>query len=172
MPELDELVRNELSEIILKIYVLGPDPNSSPVDEHDEKLRTKRVQIKDALIELGHDVSFPEDHINAISDPSINPMLAERILLSDAELIVVLAKTPGTLFEIGMLAFKSGLAQKSHIFMSEEFEGGAPHLACKHFVDVGGEFAEYTYPDDLDKCDLLSQVVEKIRRVQTAKYFA
>ena len=172
MPDLNEQIRDELSEIVLYILIFGPNPDSTPEDDHDEGLRLKRIQIKEALAELGHDARFPEEQINAVTDPEINPVVAERFLIANADLLVVLAKTPGTLVEIGFLAFQTELAMKSHLFMSQIFEGGLSHQTCRHLADLGAEFSEYVFPGDLDSCHLLGQVVDKVRRVQIAKYFA
>ncbi len=167
-----ELIARALKENSIRVLVFGPSPTSTSPEPLTQGLRKKRIEIRDALRDLGHQAEFPEDLIDPTQPPPFNnPVAQEKLLMADYDLVMVLIGPPGTNVELGMIASDQDLCRKSSLFLCRDHLGGLAHQACLFAEQFDAHFAQFTYPEDLVDCHLLTAAEEMIRKVQAGKTF-
>ena len=99
-----------------------------------------------------------------------NPVLQELLIMNEYDYIVTLVDSPGTIAEATLISLKPDLARKSSLFMDDEYKEGLPAKACQLAAELGGHFATYAYPGDLDDCNLYGMIEKRVTLIQTIKY--
>ncbi len=161
------LLRNSIDSVKLNILVFGPRVTPLSSEERTRNLQLKRIQIKEELERLGHNSKYAEELV----DPSLgNMMMQEELLMREYDLIVALVGSPGTIMEAGFISKSPQLANKAQLFMDADHTDGAVAEGCRLAEELGAYFKEYSYPDDLTLCHLLSFVKERVAKAQKIRY--
>ncbi|MBT3055803.1 MAG: hypothetical protein KME69_13130 [Candidatus Thiodiazotropha sp. (ex Codakia orbicularis)] len=172
MKTISELINIALSDQKLNILLFGPNPSPPSTDERIRKFQLKRDEIRQAL-ELEHVVNYGEEVVNpSLPPPYDNLFLQEIFLLQEYDLVINLISGSGTVVETTMIAMKPDIAKKSHLFLDENHIDSFVGQACKAAQVIGAEFSTFIYPTDIDDCNLLGMVREKVRALQYAKFLS
>jgi len=130
--------------------------------------------LRRALAKEGHEVILIEEEIKgSLPAPLDNAWVQELAILRSYEsfdLIIILVHTPGTNVELGVISSTKELAERSQLFLCDQYQTGAAWVACQAAVLVGAVFTPYTYPADIVDCHLTAKVLEKVRAVQIGKF--
>lgn len=157
----------------LKILVFGPQVASPAGDDRTQKLQKKRIEIRQKLEASGHDVKYAEDLVDpTLPGVAANAIVQELLIMNEYDYIVTLVDSPGSIAEAALIASKPALARKASLFMDDEYKNGLPAQACQLAADMGGHFATYTYPGDLDACNLYGMIETRVTLIQTIKYLS
>ena len=158
-------------DIKLKILVFGPNPAVSHPEGFTADLAKKRQEIRDALQEDGHTAVFPEDLMKGSLDGSIgNAYMWEMMLVREYDMIVNLVGSYGSVDELSLFN-REELARKVSIFFNEAHTNGLAYAHAQTIEDLGGKLDTYVYPVDLEVCNLMKNVREKVRVLRTGKFF-
>lgn len=167
---------NDYTLIPLAILVFGPSPRGSTVDTHLEALRKKRDEIRVELQRqaASHTVHYGEDIRDSKLPPPVknNAFFQEDQALREYDLVVVLVYSPGTNVELGQIAGREQYARKAVLFLDAAFEGSYADSACEAAETFAALYCRYDYPTDITDCHLLSRVMERVGKVQFAKYMS
>jgi hypothetical protein len=167
--ELDQL-RKAAHNFPLSILVWGPSE-----DGGDEKEYNARCDIRDKLIERGHDAKFSEDlcnHENALDDPIDDEKLQAEV----ADVIIMIYKSRGTQTEVDrILHSRREIAQKTIILVDERVQSSInSSLSGKSWLKLSSEVNEViTYsklPLDKSIIDEIYNLMEKKRQTEYVKY--
>lgn len=170
---IESLLAKNVTNILLKILVFGPQVKTLSDHERTRNLQLKRKQIREELEIVGHYVQYAEDLV----DPDLpgqlcNVFLQEIVLMNEYDLIVTLVDSPGSICEATAIAMRPSLAQKASLFVDFEYSEGLVAKACDSAKQCGADYRTYKYPEDLIDCHLLGFVKEKIKNVQIVKYLS
>lgn len=159
-----------MKNIHLNILVFGPQLNHVSTDVRIGKLQNKRKQIRLELEELGHFVRYAED----LCDPNLPSaqgiaFFQEIIIMREFDLIVNLVETPGSIVEAATIACKPDLARKTSLFLNGEYLAGLVASSLEAARFHGADVNNYRYPEDLDECHLLGQVIRRVEKAQFVK---
>lgn len=166
------IIEKTAKKFKLNILVYGPSPGVDSSCSRTNAIRDKRVQIKDRLISDGHSAHFPEELADPDATPPINPVHFEEILMSAYDFIIVITESPGSLIETGIICSNPKYAAKSHFFISGDYRDGLPFQAVLRAKELGGEYDEFRYPEDIRDCHLLTRIIAKIEEIQLSKFLA
>ncbi len=172
MRDVRSLIRDQLRAVRLDVLVFGPALDPPSGDPYIAALQIKRQEIRDRLIAEGHSARFGEE----VVDPSLPPLLADPLLqevavMREADFIVVLVGSPGTLIEGKAITHDPSLRSKAAFYCFDEHKDG---IAVKHFIWAGehaGSTCQLTTLPDVQACHLTTAVLEKIQTVQLARAF-
>ena len=82
-------------------------------DPRTLNLQNKRIQIRQELEKLGHNVKYAEDEVDPnLPSPQNNAFLQEIVIMREYDLIFNLVDTPGTINETGLIASRPGFIAK------------------------------------------------------------
>lgn len=167
------LLGKTIINISLRILVFGPQVKVLSEDERTRNLQLKRIQIRNELEDLGHHVRYAEDLVDPdLPGATSNVFLQEIVIMNEYDLIVTLVDSPGTNAEATAIALKPNLAQKASLFVDFDHREGLVAQACSLAQQLGADYRNYHYPEDLVECNLLGFVKEKIQNVQLVKYLS
>ena len=151
--------------------MFGPQVATISADERTAKLQAKRIQIRERLEELGHDVKYAEDIVDPnIDGPAGNPFFQEMFIMQEYDMIVTLVESAGSITEATLIAREPLLARKASLFMDQEFQDGLVGKACETAAEFGAHYRLFQYPADLDDCHLLGFVKNRAESFQMMKY--
>lgn len=142
-------------------------------NERTKNLQLKRIQIRKALEASGHFVKYAEDLVDPnLPSPQNNAVLQEIVIMAEIDLIINVVDSPGSIVELGLIANKSSLSQKSTLFLDASYSTGLVAEQCLLAVELGANFETFNYPEDLVQCNLLGFVKERVEKTQFAKLFS
>jgi hypothetical protein len=157
--------RIRAAEFSLDILVWGPA-------QSDSLEYRKRVEIRDALREDGHNADFSEDLLPP--DPPPDPLQDELFQVDAANLVVVLYGSRGTQTEVDRLLSHSQFAEKALVFLTPETLaaalGSVSQATWKTLQKVGQVF-EYTTAQ-LEACWVVGKACEEAQVLRRAAYAA
>ena len=165
------LLAKNVTSILLKVLVFGPQVHSPSSDPRTAKLQAKRIQIRQELEKAGHHVKYAED----IVDPTVggaggNVFFQELLIMREYDFIVIVVDSPGSITEMAAISVDPALARKSSLFLDEAYLNGLVAAACSQAEDIGAHFRTYAYPKDLDDCHLLTEIEGRVAKIQKLKY--
>lgn len=164
-------VLDAISSIRLKILVFGPQVHTPSTELRTAKLQSKRAQIRAKLEECGHHVKYAEELVDpSLAGPAGNALFQELVIMEEYDLIVNIVDSPGSIVEATAIALRPRLASKSSLFLDRGYEGGLVGQACKNAADIGAHYQSYLYPKDLDECNLMGFVLNRVGKIQKMKY--
>jgi hypothetical protein len=164
------LIQNGLNAIKLNILVFGPQVATLSADQRTLNLQKKRIQIREELEKLGHNVKYAEDMVDPnLPSPQNNTFLQEIVIMAEHDLIFNLVDSPGSITEAALIASKPNLCQKASLFLDSQYSTGLTAESCRHAKNLGADFNTYTYPKDLVDCNLLTFILERVSKAQLVK---
>jgi len=170
---IEDLLAKNITNIVLKILVFGPQVKTLSGDERTRNLQLKRRQIRSELEILGHHVRYAEDLVEPdLPGKTCNAFLQEIVIMHEYDLIVTLVDSPGSIVEATTIARTPILAQKASLFVDFDHREGLVAKTCDLAKQLGADYKTYQYPKDLVECHLLGFVKEKIEKVQIVKYLS
>jgi hypothetical protein len=165
-----QLVESSVSNIRLDILVFGPQVTIPSGHEKTRNLQLKRIQIREELEKLGHNVKYAEDIVDPnLPSPQNNAFLQEIIIMAECDLIFNIVDSPGSITEAALIASRPTLAQKAALFMDSAYSTGLTAESCRAAEFMGAAFNMYEYPKDLQECNLLTFIVERVAKAQFVK---
>lgn len=171
MRSVAQLVSDGVGSTSLNILVFGPQVENLVSEERTRNLQLKRIQIREALEQEGHNVKYGEDlYDSTLPPPFNNAVFQEEQMAKEYDLIVTLVESPGSIAEATFISLNQEFSLKSALFMDEEFLDGFPAETCRLAEIQGATFQTYKYPVDLVECNLLGFIREKVRNVQMANF--
>lgn len=140
--------------ISLSILVWGPDP------KRDTPVSRKRTEIRDALIQSGHNAMFSE-HIPS-DTRGVSEKTKEFAQALAAHLIVILIEdAPGALAEAHDFCNHPDIAPKVFVLVPRRYKKGySARGALKDLDDAYGGVVWYA-DDDLSRCNVCSRVLRR-----------
>lgn len=173
MSTVANLINNGLNAIKLNILVFGPQVATLSADPRTLNLQNKRLQIREELENLGHNVKYAEDEVDPnLPSPQNNAFLQEIVIMREYDLIFNLVDTPGTISETGLIASRPDLSQKASLFLDSQFIRGLTAESCRAAEIFGADFNTYEYPRDLVECNLLTFILERVSKAQFVKFMS
>lgn len=161
----------QLDQTKLQILVFGPAVEPPAQDPLTASLQAKRVQMRDLLTEEGHSVSFGEDVVDStLPSPLSSPLLQEVAAMRDADFIVVLVLSPGSIAEAALITTEPELCRKVMFYCLEEHRTG---LVVQHlqYCENLGAGCRIVSRHEVTECSLAGDVVDKVRFLHAAKAF-
>ena len=133
-----------------RILVFGPAPGSgSPAD-------TKRHQIRDELLKMGHDAFFAEDVTEAGVPLNFLELMQLRTV---ADLVINVAASPGSQAEFEDFALRFE-GRRQLAFLDERGRAGYAGQGTLRGFRVNGGIDEFFSQSDLDSCVLTLMAVD------------
>lgn len=164
------LISNGINAIKLNILVFGPQVGTMSANPRTLNLQKKRIQIRQELEKLGHNVKYAEDIVDPnLPSPQNNAFLQEIVIMAEYDLVFVIVDSPGSNVEAGLIASRQNLSQKASLFLDSQFIAGLAADACRAAQFLGADFNTYTYPNDLVDCNLLTFILERVSKAQFVK---
>jgi hypothetical protein len=164
-------IEKHLSETRLEILVFGPAIEPASHDPYIASLQRKRQEIKSRLVADGHSAAFGEE----VVDPSLpahlsDPLLQEIVAMGEADLILVLVGSPGSILEAQAIAGRRELCSKTAFYCFAEHKHG---LVVQHlqFMSTFGATCELVTLQDVSDCHLTTTILAKVASIQVAKAF-
>lgn len=176
---IDECIDTFKKEVLkksLNILIWGPAEPFDSSDNYKVDLYKKRVAIKNYLKSLGHNALFSEE-IGEEAEQKLghrpNPKVFEKIQIEKADLAIMLRVSPGTIAEFHDFHDDPDCANKMYVFFDNKHRNSYTHEGADDiFVKGGGKLEEFSYPDDIVKCNLQDKINKHIRKVQGAIYIS
>ena len=169
--DIKTLLSAAIHAIKLSILVFGPQVHTISSDVRTAKLQQKRIDIRNALESLGHEVRYAEELVDtSISGSAGNAFFQELLIMKEFDFIAVIVDSPGSITEATAISLKPDLALKASLFLDSAYIAGLVGQACQNAADVGAHFTTYVYPNDLDACNLLGHVLGRASQIQKSKY--
>lgn len=160
-------VLEEIAKIRLFVLVWGPGPKGGKVYE-------KRIQILNELRgqPAKHAALLSEEIDSLDPAPDFPTNVRERIQAQQADLLVVLQSSPGSIGEVHDIAADLQIASKMLIFIDERHMGG--YSATGALSVLKGLYNNVrTYNEsDLERCVLLEEVRRQVQLRQIARFLA
>jgi hypothetical protein len=159
---IEEDARRVRGEARLNVLIWGPTDKSSPVF-------TKRCEIRDALIEMGHIADFSEDiRTDELRACGLNILVEEQLEARNYDFIVCLMAGHGSEAEVHDFWWK--YSGKMMICVDEQHkEGFSVRGAVRLFQGNNGLVDYYHYPEDITECHLKTRVLEHLEMVKELK---
>jgi len=172
MRTIQELMDQGVLGTTLNILVFGPQIHTlAENDERTRNLQLKRIEIREKLEELGHNVKYAEDIVDpSLSGPVGNAIVQEIAIMKEYDFIVVLVDSPGSHVEATLISRDQNLAQKTSMFLDNDHSSGLVAETCRLGERFGAKFRTYQYPNDLVECNLLGFIKEHTMAIQTIKF--
>lgn len=155
---------DEVREISLSVLVWGPGPTSaSPVAQ-------KRKEIRDELIDLGHNAMFSEDlpdfsgHFSAKAKEFAQARAAHLIL-------ILIEDAPGALAETHDFCGDPKIARKVLVLAPKKYRGGYSGQGALSDLSEGGGVHWYD-EEELDRCDVLTRAVKRVEAMRNMRFCA
>lgn len=169
-----QLMDQGLTNIKLNILVFGPQVHTlSENDLRTRNLQKKRIDIRGALEDLGHNVAYAEEVVDpSLSGPASNAVLQEIAIMKEYDFVVVLIDSPGSIAEATLICQNPPIAQKSSLFLDSNYSTGLVAQMCELGETIGAKFSYYEYPDDLVMCHLLGFIKTRTNEIQTIKFLS
>ena len=103
------LAAKELAKVKLRILLFGPQVTPPSDNPYIACLQVKRETIRNELEAVGHEVLYGEDFVDpSLPPPLSNPAYQEIAVMRDADLIVVLVASPGSIGEATLIVREDG----------------------------------------------------------------
>ena len=161
--------RKESRKTKFKILIWGPtvDGGTQP----SNIVARKRVEIRQALDDRGHEALFSEDLI--VGEPKhVSLPEREKIHALVVDWIVMLYGSKGTHSEfVGVLSYKE-FADKALVFVhADEFEKAVASLdrAQWQAMDAAGRVVRYT-SEQIEACEVVAMTLAELESLQYALY--
>jgi hypothetical protein len=171
MINVKKLIEDQLKKTRLEILVFGPAVHPPSADRYVASLQVKRKEIKQRLIDEGHDAAFGED----VVDPSLpahlaDPLLQEIVAMRAADLIIVLVGSPGAIIEAAAIAREKELCAKAEFYCFEDHKDGLVVQHLRLMATYGAAFRLVSLAE-VEACNLTAAVLKKVRAVHVGKAF-
>ena len=116
-------------------------------------------------------MTFGEDVVD-LSLPNFlsSPLLQEVAAMRDADFIVVLVYSPGTIAEATLITTQQELCGKVMFYCLEEHRTG---IVVRHleYCENLGAGCRFVTREEIEQCELAGDVVERVRSLHAAKTF-
>ena len=155
----------EVAETPLTILVWGPGPQGGD-------LYNKRLQIRGQLRSIGIAALFSEE-INVVGNyPELSAKANEMCQALAADFIIVIQSSPGSTAEVHDFAgFIEDIGRKMLIFIDERAQDGYSFTGALRELKVRYNCVEtFSYPKDIEECNLMQAVQDKVRMLQLTKW--
>ncbi len=146
----------------MKVLVWGPDPSSGT------PLAGKRIEIRDALIQEGHDAVFTEEVVP--KDSLLNLSTFELVMAIGYDYIVCIMASPGSIGEVHDFCHEQSIAQKMIICLDKAHAQGYSALGViQIFEGHHGHLIWFTTPDDIESCNLKTMTLTQVQAKAAAR---
>jgi len=149
-----------LKKIILTVLIWGSGEKSVTVYSQ------KRLQLRNELRKDKHLALFSED----IEKQTSNMKIDERIQADEADYIIILPTSPGSIAEFHDFAVDKSLAPKMLILMDKRHKNGYSAKGELKMFEVEGGKVVWFSDRELRECSLIKRVKETVDIVQKVKY--
>lgn len=133
----------------------------------------KRLDIRNALREAGHEAYFSEELPGGLPTQGDARQIALRnaefIQANEADYIIVLMSSVGAVSEFHDFGDKPHLAKKMLVFMDETHQAGYSASLLGQFEAAHGKVELVKVPDDLVECNVLGRSLERIQGIRDLK---
>lgn len=166
-----ELIEEQMRNSPLDILLFGPAISPANPDPYISSLQAKRAQIRDVLTDEGHIVQYGEDVYDPTLPPYLkSPLVQEIAAMRDADMVIVLVASPGSIAESTAMSMKKEILPRSSFYCFTEHKGGlvANHLES---VPMYGGHMEYMSLSSVQACNLTASVLDRVRKIHVAKTF-
>lgn len=157
-------IRNEARGISLSVLVWGPGPTSaSPVAQ-------KRKEIRNKLIDLGHNAMFSEDlpdfpgHLSAKANEFAQARAAHLIL-------ILIEDAPGALAETHDFCGDPRIARKVLVMAPKKYRDGYSGQGALSDLSEGGGVHWYD-EQELNRCDVQTHAVSRVEAMRNILFCA
>lgn len=146
--------REDFTVFLLGPAIPTPTKNSNSLEI---KVGNKRTEIYNLLESKNFFVVYGEDLINVGNDEiekNLNIQIKEKIIAKEANLIIILASSPGSAAEVGFISQNSLLCKKTVIAIHKKHENGYVNVgSIKEAVGHGARVIKFT-DNDIGSCKL------------------
>lgn len=155
----------KVNSVAFNILVWGKSPTS------DSPVARKRVEIRNALKQLGHNALFSEDIPSTASNAYDSEKTKEFPQAMAADFIIVLVEdAPGASAEAHDFGNHPDIAVKIVVFVPERYsEGYSAKGAIKDLEDGYGGVYRYA-PSELTECRVLTKAVTRVEARRNMVY--
>lgn len=158
-----ERKRQEMKKTPLMVLIWGPGKSGGALYE-------KRKQIRARLIKEKFAAAFSED-LCKIPQEGDSLRVEEMIQASEADLVVLLYGSPGSIGEFHDFAQTKAIVSKMEIFVDSRQKDGYAFAGTLREANVQfGNVHTYVYPDDVTQCHLLGKVLTRLETMRRTKW--
>ena len=167
----EQRIAEELRDTTLEVLVFGPAVEPRAEDPLTARLQDKRQEMKRALTAQGHTVYYGEDVVDpGLSSPLSDPMIQEVAAMRSADFIIVLVSSPGSIAEAVLITTQQELCKKVIFYCLDEHRRGLVVQHLEHCASLGA-ICRIVSREAVDRCELTTEVVEKVETLRVAKAF-
>lgn len=157
--------QNKEQRIAFNILVWGVSP------DRDIPMAQKRNDIRNQLIEDGHNAMFSEDLSYLSRDPDLSETSREFAQANAADLIIVLVESsPGALAEVCDFCARPDLAPKVYIMVPNSYKTGYAGQGSLKELDEGYGSVHWYQQEDVEACRILSQACKRVKARRSMAY--
>lgn len=157
--------RNQVRSVPLIVLIWGPGDSALP------RLYRKRTEIRDTLRDMDCPALFSEE-LQALSGPDRLSARAEELIQAvDADLIVLIYGSFGSVAEFHDFSPFRKIASKMLVFIdSKHVEGYGFQGALKEFSHLYRSVEVFEYPKDIEQCNLRTAILGRVDTLRVAKW--
>jgi hypothetical protein len=162
---LDAQAMDLVAKVRLSILIWGPGRSGGA-------LYVKRCDIRDLLMEEGHDVHFSEEvwTPETLIRSGLNVSVAEFIQATKVDYIICLMTSPGPIGEVHDFARNKKIAAKMMICIDSCHKRGYNAKGViRIFEGYNGKVDWFKNPKDIRDCHLATRIIDHVRKVAEAK---
>lgn len=159
----EQLKREE--RIAFNILVWGMSPNK------DVPIASKRKEIRNQLINDGHNAMFSEDLTNLGSGLNLSEASRELAQAREADFIIVLVEeSPGALAEVCDFCVRPDIAHKVYIMAPDSYRDSYPGKGDLQDLDKGYGVVYWYKKEEVADCNLLTQACMRVQARRSIAY--
>jgi hypothetical protein len=159
-------LEDQIKRIPFVVLVWGPGEQGGALFE-------KRRQIKEKLLGDGYAAVFSEDLEHLFSGSTLSARGRELLEAVKADMIVLLYGSPGAIAELHDFAQFRDIGSKMLVFIDSRYVEGYGFKGTLKDLDASYKNVfQYTSPQDLDECHLLTSVQERLNTMRVTKWSA
>ena len=152
-------------QIAFSILVWGMSP------EKNDLIANKRKDIKEQLLEDGHNAMFSEELTSLGDDLGLSEKSKEFAQANTADLVIILIEdSPGALAEACDFCNHPDLAPKIYVMAPDSYKEGYPGQGALKELDEGYGGVYWYQQGDVEACFLLTQASRRVRARRSMAY--
>lgn len=153
-------------EVSLNILLFGPPIRRLSNDVSERPLQDKRLDIFDALTHAGHHVRYAEE----VVEPGFTTALPYDVLLKEYDLVFSFVSSSTGVTELEIIGSEAEVARKSMVFLDDRLVNQSAGLLCNDARGSGADVLNYSHPNDVVSCRLLTETLVRTSETQTKKH--
>ena len=159
----EQLKQEEQIAFSILVWGMSPDKN--------DPIAKKRKDIKERLLEDGHNAMFSEELTSLGDDLGLSEKSKEFAQANIADLVIILIEdSPGALAEACDFCNHPDLAPKTYVMAPDSYKKGYPGQGALKELDEGYGGVYWYQEGDVEACHLLTRASKRVKARRSMAY--